>query len=358
MKYSQQSSHRFRIILVFACSFVLVMLGTTISGTHPLLGGLFGDNSAAAKVVPPKQSGRVQTLAILQAAVNADPNPNKSTETVPVDDGEILVADMISADSANSTVVNTQISTYVVRAGDTYSGIAKMFGVSVNTILWANNIVKGSPLKVGQTLVILPVTGLRYTVKKGDTVASIVNKYKADLQEVLTYNDLTASATLSAGQIVLIPDVEVPTLVPVKIVAGNNPAHDTNGPDLGNYYIRPIRQGVRTQGLHGYNGVDLAAPRGTPIYAAAAGTVIASISNGAWNGGYGNYVIISHGNGTQTLYAHNSKNLVRVGDNVTQGQQIALMGATGHATGSHVHFEVRGAKNPCGDLTGAMCKPW
>jgi murein DD-endopeptidase MepM/ murein hydrolase activator NlpD len=102
---------------------------------------------------------------------------------------------------------------------------------------------------------------------------------------------------------------------------------------------------VKTQGLHGYNGVDLAGPVGTPIYAAAAGTVLVSASSG-WNGGYGNLVIISHDNGTQTVYGHLSKTLVKVGQHVEQSQKIALMGATGKATGSHLHFEIRGAKNP------------
>ena len=91
--------------------------------------------------------------------------------------------------------------------------------------------------------------------------------------------------------------------------------------------------------------MDLAASLGTPIYAAAGGTVIIA-KTGGWNTGYGNYVVISHGNGTQTLYAHTKANLVTVGQMVKQGQTIALMGSTGKSTGSHVHFEIRGAKNP------------
>jgi len=118
------------------------------------------------------------------------------------------------------------------------------------------------------------------------------------------------------------------------------------GPAYVGYYGHPIPSGARrTQGLHGYNGVDLGAPNGTPVVASAAGTVIIS-RQGGWNGGYGNYVVISHGNGTQTLYAHLSSNTVQTGDSVLQGQMIGYVGSTGRSTGAHLHIEVRGAKNP------------
>ncbi|MEK9185596.1 MAG: M23 family metallopeptidase, partial [Patescibacteria group bacterium] len=97
--------------------------------------------------------------------------------------------------------------------------------------------------------------------------------------------------------------------------------------------------------IHGYNGIDIAAPLGTPIMASADGEVIVSRNSG-WNGGYGIYIVIRHPNGTQTLYAHNNSNTVSVGDSVKQGETIGYVGRTGKVTGSHVHFEIRGAKNP------------
>jgi murein DD-endopeptidase MepM/ murein hydrolase activator NlpD len=102
---------------------------------------------------------------------------------------------------------------------------------------------------------------------------------------------------------------------------------------------------VRTQGIHGYNGVDLAAGVGTPILAAAGGEVIVAKGSG-WNGGYGNYVVIKHPNGTQTLYAHMSSTAISSGAQVSGGEVIGYVGNTGRSTGSHLHFEVRGAKNP------------
>ncbi|MHB1118154.1 MAG: M23 family metallopeptidase, partial [Minisyncoccota bacterium] len=115
------------------------------------------------------------------------------------------------------------------------------------------------------------------------------------------------------------------------------------------YYTNPLPAGHKTQGIHGYNGIDIGAPTGTPIYAAAGGTVIVSrfrtLSN-PWFGGYGNYVIIEHPNGTQTLYGHMSAVYVAVGAHVDKGQPIGEVGSTGKSTGPHLHFEVRGAKNP------------
>jgi len=105
--------------------------------------------------------------------------------------------------------------------------------------------------------------------------------------------------------------------------------------------------------IHSNNGVDVANPCGTPIYAAAAGQVILSDSSG-WNGGYGKYIKIQHPNGVVTLYAHASQLLVSGGESVVQGQLIAYMGTTGRSTGCHLHFEVRGAKNPLAGMRGTI----
>jgi len=110
--------------------------------------------------------------------------------------------------------------------------------------------------------------------------------------------------------------------------------------------MRPLVGGVRTQGVHGYNGVDIAAPVGTPFLASAAGEVIVARSSG-WNGGYGQYIVVRHANGTQTLYAHASQIIVGVGQRVVQGQVIGYVGSTGRSTGAHLHFEIRGGpRNP------------
>lgn len=266
--------------------------------------------------------------------------------------GDITIVDGSALASETSPLAGTtvalgssdQISVYVVREGDTLSQIADMFGVTMNTIRWANDIPAKGSIHPDQTLVILPITGVKHVVKKGDTLASIVKKYKADKEEVLQFNGLESDVVLTVGDELIIPHGEIaPTRS--KTSSGGSTSYG-GGPSYSGYFMRPIKGGTRTQGIHGYNGVDLASSYGAAIYAAAAGEVIISKSDGGWNGGYGNYVVIKHDNGTQTLYAHLSANNVSVGDVVGQGDVIGAMGATGKATGTHLHFEIRGAANP------------
>jgi murein DD-endopeptidase MepM/ murein hydrolase activator NlpD len=274
--------------------------------------------------------------------MNVDPTRARGGGDVLVDGGAVVAQEGPSGAGADIVIPkNATISIYVVREGDTLSEIAEMFGVSVSTIMWANDIARGASLKVGQTLAILPVTGIKHTVKKGDTLASIAKKYHGDADEIASYNEL--GETLEVGTEIIIPDGELAAAVPAPRAPRSV---SSNIAQYAGYYLRPIVGGVRTQGIHGYNGVDIAAPAGTPILAAAAGEVIVS-RQGGWNGGYGNYVVIKHPNGTQTLYAHNSSNIVGIGQSVVQGQVIGYVGTTGRSTGSHVHFEIRGGpRNP------------
>ena len=233
-----------------------------------------------------------------------------------------------------------EISVYVVKDGDTLSGIADMFGVSTNTIVWANNL-RGQTIRVGQELVILPISGVRHSVKSGDTLQSLAKKYKADLEEILSYNNITAETKIAVGDVIIIPDG---VITPAQQTTVARPSGSQTSVSAG-YFIRPLVGGRKSQGIHGYNGVDIAAPVGTPIRASAAGKVIIARPSG-YNGGYGLYVVVSHANGTQTLYAHMSKVNVSVGQYVDQGELLGAVGNTGRSTGPHIHFEVRGAKNP------------
>ncbi len=264
-------------------------------------------------------------------------------ETLIIDDS-VLAAEVTAPNRPLSTSgTSGQVSLYVVRPGDSLSQIAEMFSVSANTIIWANDLDRaGELIAPGQVLVILPISGVQHTVVKGDTLAGIAKKYEGDLDDLVKWNGLDPDAPLALGAVVTIPDGVMATPAPS---AGSKGVPAGSGPEYAGYYLRPIDGGVRTQGIHGYNGVDLATAAGSPIYAAAAGTVIVS-KTGGWNGGYGNYIVIRHNNGTQTLYAHNQKNLVTTGERVAQGDVIGYIGSTGKSTGPHVHFEIRGAKNP------------
>jgi LysM repeat protein len=249
---------------------------------------------------------------------------------------------------------STAISTYVVQSGDTLSEIAAMFDVSVNTIVWANDLGIKPVIQPGETLAILPVSGVNYTVKKDDTLASIVKKYGGDVTEVMEYNGLSTTDSIAIGDTIIIPNGELGG----PSASANTPGSTSSGikynpfipgdagPAIPGYYACPVHGSWLSQGLHGHNAVDLAIDIGSPISAAADGTVIIAKANGAWNGGYGNYVVISHQNGTETLYAHAKKLFVTAGEQVTQGEEIAEVGVTGETTGPHLHFEVRGAANP------------
>lgn len=251
------------------------------------------------------------------------------------------------------------ISVYTVHKGDSIGKIAQMFNVSVNTIRWANNMKPKDDIKEGDVLVILPVTGVSYTVKKGDTVKSIAKKFGADVEEVGRFNGVDADSELAYGETIVVPDGEIQeakkettkkkeTALPA-LARGKTKLIQkfTNDAGLG-YFIRPVSGGTRTQGLHGKNGVDIGGKVGQSVYASASGTVILA-RTGGYNGGYGNYIIVSHSNGSQTLYAHLNAVYVSTGQSVSQGEAIGELGNSGNSTGPHLHFEVRGAKNPLGD---------
>lgn len=304
------------------------------------------------------------SIDLLEAAVNTDPNPAKGRGGISTTGGSALIAytgpDGTIAD-IDRTASSGRISTYTVRDGDSLSGIADMFDVSMNTILWANNLANKGAVRPGMTLVILPVSGTRHKVTSGDTIASLAKRYGSDADEIASFNGLSRSGDLAAGDTVIIPGGEIAAVkAPAKKVVAKATSKIKTGGSLGavlgtgntsnassGSFANPAPSGRLSQGIHGWNGVDLAAPQGSAINAAAAGTVIIS-RVGGWNGGYGNYIVIDHGNGVQTLYSHNSTNTVSVGDTVVRGQNIGTIGNTGQSTGYHVHFEVRGAKNPFG----------
>ncbi|MFC1731432.1 peptidoglycan DD-metalloendopeptidase family protein [candidate division KSB1 bacterium] len=287
-----------------------------------------------------------QNALVLRAARNVDPNPSKGGGDITVVDDSALLSETGPAGTLADIEERPQhggsISIYVVREGDSISQIAKMFNVTAGTIIWANDIKRGSLIREGQTLVILPISGVQHTVKKGDTLKSIAKKYKGDFDEIVQYNEFAEGVVLAIGDVVTVPGGEIAT--PVYSSSGTV-VRGSGGPTYSGYYLRPVVGGRKSQGLHGYNGIDIAAPVGTPVLASASGMVILSRGAG-WNGGYGTYVVIRHENGTQTLYAHNSRNIVYTGQYVVQGQVVGYMGSTGRSTGSHLHFEVRGAKNP------------
>lgn len=238
-----------------------------------------------------------------------------------------------------------QIVVYTVQEDDTPSGIAANFGISLNTLLWANNIRNANLIRVGDELVVLPVTGVFYTVKNGDTLLTIAKKFNGDLNEIVNFNGLVPDARLPVGSTIIIPDGEIDKSNFVLPSRSSSQSQYASLPSADEYFRRPVFGGRKSRGIHGYNAIDLAEACGRPVLASAAGEAIIIRSLG-WNGGYGNYLVLRHPNGTQTLYAHVQAILASVRQEVAQGSQIATVGTTGNSTGCHLHFEVRGAKNP------------
>lgn len=233
------------------------------------------------------------------------------------------------------------VTNYVVQDGDTPFDIAIKFSINTYTVLWANNLHDGSIIRPGDQLLILPINGVRIKVGATDTVAYLAKKYKGKAEEIISFNNLAPEGGLEAGSFIIIPDGETLTAAPPPKVTAPKYAQGLATID---WLIIPTT-GYDWGRIHSSNGVDIANVCGTPIYAAAAGKIILSDGIG-WNGGYGKYIKIQHANGVVTLYGHASQLVAQAGEEVSQGQLIAIMGTTGRSTGCHLHFEVRGGKNP------------
>jgi murein DD-endopeptidase MepM/ murein hydrolase activator NlpD len=340
---------------------------------------LFVGDQAYAETSPntvslPKIGSNSQNIALLQANVssasivedrksNTDTNSNSnivSNNSLVPATGPLGVSD--GKDIPDVSPEDTSV--YVVRKGDTVASIAKLFEVSVSTVLSANDLKKGTKLVEGDVLFILPISGTEHTVKKGQTLKGIAALYKVDASDIIQFNGFDEDTKLAIGDKIMIPGGEMIDEGGDKPAAnlGSAVAKDKNYyathpiQSVSGYFIDPLPTGPRirkTQGLHGpgHRGIDIGAPIGTPIYASASGVVL--IAKTGWSGGYGNMVIVQHPNGTKTLYAHMSKVITHTGAEVTQGEVIGLVGSTGHSTGPHIHFEVFNAKNPGTDWSWA-----
>jgi murein DD-endopeptidase MepM/ murein hydrolase activator NlpD len=268
-----------------------------------------------------------------------------------------------SFDSANmETVVSEKVRDSIieheVKPGETISQIASNYDIDTNTIRWANDLSDADAIKPGQKLKILPVSGVAHQVVRADTVYSIAKKYDTNPQSIVDFpfNDIGENLTLQIGQILIVPDGAPPekphaTKAPAPVVSGPTtdakpgtkeptPPSQGTGKSIGKF-IWPVR-GLITQGFSKFHtAVDIAGSQGDAVVAADGGEVI--VSGWTDNTGYGNRIMIKHPNGYVTLYGHLlvGCNKVKVGDKVSQGQQIGCRGNTGRSTGPHTHFEIR-----------------
>ncbi|MBM4402604.1 MAG: peptidoglycan DD-metalloendopeptidase family protein [Candidatus Cloacimonetes bacterium] len=235
---------------------------------------------------------------------------------------------------------------YKVEGGDTLDSIAKKFDISVDTIKWANNL-KSELIQSGQILKIPPVTGVVHKVTSGENIYSIAKKYKTEAQKIVNFpfNDFADLDTfaLNTGQILYAPDGVIEEAKPVtpKFVA-----QIQAGVRGTSNFIWPTSGSISQYPVWYHMAVDIANSAAPAILAADSGTVAYA---GCDRYGYGCHVVVDHGNGYQSLYAHLSSFAVSAGQAVSQGQTLGTMGCTGRCSGTHLHFEIRsggGLLNP------------
>lgn len=237
---------------------------------------------------------------------------------------------------------------YTVEDGDTIAGIASKNNISANTILAVNGLRSTDIIKSGDHLTILPVTGVLYTVKSGDTVLSIANAFNAKADEIVSANGLADSSKIALGQKLILPNADVPVQKAPNIVSRNTqiardagdeptPAPQKDGIAGTGFTWPTVSRHMSQYFKGGHSGIDIDNRSRPAIFAAQNGV----IEYAGWLGGYGNLIIVNHGNGLTTYYAHLEKFYASKGATVKKGDAIAKMGSTGRSTGPHVHFEVR-----------------
>ena len=270
--------------------------------------------------------------------------PAQEVESAPLTgDTEVAAATNLVRAAVPFTLIpdrpRIEFITHTVEAGDTLYGVADKYNVSVETLMWANGLEQNPDLlRLGQELIVLPVNGIYHTVKAGDTADSVAKQYKAKPEDIISFplNNLNPkNPALNVGTKIVVPGGSKP-YVPRQVEVFAGPAPSGAGRGSGRL-IWPASGSV-TQGYRAYHrAIDIASYTGNPVKAADSGYVAAA---GWSNQGYGYYVVLDHGNGTQSLYGHLSRFFVNAGDSVRQGTVIGNVGSTGNSTGPHLHFEV------------------
>lgn len=286
-------------------------------------GGVFSSSSVVSGSYPGVQANPL-------VATNGGDNPNVG-----------VISSSITPVTVISDKPRDKIVEHEVKEGETVSSIADDFGVSSETVLWENDLSANQPLKLLEKLKILPVSGIAHKVESGDTVYSVAKKYRASAQAIIDFpfNNIGDDFALTTGDLLIVPDgalPEKPKPAPTQYLAREN----IPVADLGSARFIWPASGELAQYFAWYHpGIDISNLGGGPIHAADSGTVVLA----GWpdSAGYGNRVIIDHGNGYTTLYAHMRAVYVSVGQRITQGEVLGMMGSTGRSTGTHLHVEIR-----------------
>jgi murein DD-endopeptidase MepM/ murein hydrolase activator NlpD len=337
-------------------------------GAHLVVIGLVVLAVVLSGIQLPTQ-GKELPLSILPLTPTAAVNPGNRADTFLVNfttrggprlsNDELLVSRAASPLTPYINRPRKDVISYTIQAGDTMFGIAQQFNLQPESILWANPELKDNPdlLSVGMEIAVPPVDGVLHTVQKGDTLDSIAKKYNVTPEAIATavWNNLIPGQELVVGKSIIVPGGKR-ELVVWQLPSTSKPAPVgagvfgwTNAGQCLNVSAKLIGSGkfvwpTTAHWVSGnpyawwHRGIDLAGDMGDAVYAADTGTVVWAGPN-SW--GYGNMILLDHGNGWQTLYAHLSQIYVRCGQQILQGAAMGAVGSTGHSTGPHLHFETR-----------------
>ena len=318
---------------VLGLAAAVVLAGQSPSLASSPGGGMPGEPAAAAETAARRPTARGASGFLVRAAV---PHTTISEKPAPARPAEDQAP---APDSSEARPLG--IRTYTVQPGDTVHGLAQRLGISPDAILSANPSLQGNPdlLQLGQELQILPVSGVLHTVGSGETLSSIAQRYRVSVEAITGYkdNNLSDPDSLRPGQRLIVPGGTWPWPAAPAVAASVAPPQADPAYQATGRFIWPTT-GVITQGVWWRHvAIDLGTPTGTPIYASDSGYV----AEAGWsNVGYGLQVLLNHGNGFKTRYAHMSVMLVRAGQWVKKGQKIGQVGSTGNSTGPHLHFEI------------------
>ena len=285
--------------------------------------------------------GAIDTAGAARLDLSGDAETGASQPEGPyLADGTLLKPIAVDTSIADGT---DTLRSYRVRSGDTLTGIARHFGVSMMTLWWANHLKSKDDLKVGQKLVIPPVDGTVHVVKAGETLTKIADAANVSAGDVISFNGLT-DETVVVGQTLILPGghgkpIPAPKPAPRQVASSGGGGGGTVPKSYGGgQFAWPVPGGTISQYFHyGHPALDIAAPYGSRIVAAASGSVIYA----GWKDNGGGYQVwIAHGSGLYTTYNHMSAITVGVGEHVGRGGQVGRVGQSGWATGPHCHFEV------------------
>jgi murein DD-endopeptidase MepM/ murein hydrolase activator NlpD len=324
---------------------LVVFSNISYSGRLPIGSNLLNNSNLGGPL-----DSSLASVGVLQASgILGLPSDEELNSNIQTTDSNVI--NVVNAlDGYNAQSKTPVVKDYIVQEGDTLESISKKFNISIETIAIANGLkdLKQNPA-INSTLVILPNNGIRVNITESQSLAQIASKYAVSEQVIKDYNNIQGD--IAMGTSIIVPDAQIPNQEkpfpteskPKLVKKQTNTTKSISLPKNDGYFAYPTT-GNNYGRVHSNNGVDISNSCGTPIYASADGVV--TTSQNGWNGGYGNYIKITHPNGVVTLYGHLSSRDLQTGSNVSKGQYIGAMGTTGNSTGCHLHFEVRGARNP------------